>query len=136
MGGEILIGCSLAWIIIWSAMGIKPGINHQKWLDNMKSASQEGGLGKFWSIFDDYKIFTHAHAHTLSFSCVAFLVGLAMEVEMIGFSSGFQVGLAIWLFVGVVLAGIGARLRFAPITGVGSLLFLTALIVNFVGLFI
>jgi len=136
MGGEILIGCSLAWLIIWSALGLKPGKEHAEWLEKMKGISQEGDLGKFWSTFDSYKIQTTGHAHANSFACVAFLVGLAMKTKIIGYSSQFQIGLALWLFVGVVLAGIGDRLRYTPIAASGSILFLIALIASFIGLFV
>jgi len=72
MGGEILIGCSLAWLIIWSALGLKPGKGHAEWVEKMKSISQEGDLNKSWSTFDGYKIETTAHAHANSFASVAF----------------------------------------------------------------
>ena len=136
MGGEILIGCSLAWLIIWSALGFIPGRKHREWIEKMKSISQEGNLGLFWSTFDGYKMQTSGHAHATSFACVAFLVGLAMKAEIIAYSSQFQIGLALWLFVGVVLAGIGGRLRITPIVASGSILFLTALIASFIGLFV
>ena len=89
MGAEILIGCSLAWLIIWSAMGVLPGRKHREWVEQMKSISQEGDLGKFWSTFDGYKIKTIGHAHATSFACVAFLVGLAMKAGTIGYSPQF-----------------------------------------------
>ncbi len=136
MGGEILIGCSLAWLIIWSILGMISGFRHDGWIEKMKQVSQEGNLGLFWSTFDGYKIQTSGHAHATSFACVAFLVGLAMKAEIIGYSSQFQIGLALWLFVGVVLAGIGGRLRISPIVASGSILFLMALIASFVGLFV
>ena len=136
MGGEILIGCSLAWLIVWSALGLIPGRKHMEWIEKMKSISQEGNLGLFWTTFDGYKIQTTGHAHATSFACVALLVGLAMIAGVIGFSSQFQLGLAIWLLVGVVLAGIGGRLRIAPIVAPGNILFLTALIASFIGLFV
>ncbi len=136
MGGEILIGCSLAWLIIWSALGLIPGSKHVEWIEKMKSISQEGNLSLFWSTFDGYKIQTSGHAHATSFACAAFLVGLAMKTGIIGYSSQFQIGLALWLFVGVVLAGIGGRLRITPIVASGSILFLTALIASFIGLFV
>ena len=136
MGGDILIGCSLAWLIIWAALGLIPGSKHVEWIEKMKSISQEGNLGLFWSTFDGYKTQTSGHAHATSFACVAFLVGLAMKAEIIGYSSQFQTGLASWLFVGVVLAGIGGRLRIAPIVASGSILFLIALIASFIGLFV
>jgi len=107
-----------------------------EWIEKMKSISQEGNLGLFWSTFDGYKIQTSAHAHATSFACAAFLVGLAMKAEIIGYSPQFQIGLALWLFVGVVLAGIGARLRIAPVVASGSILFLTALIASFIGVFV
>jgi len=136
MAGEILIGCSLIWLIIWSALGLILGKKHLEWIEKMKSISQEGNLGLFWSTFDGYKIQTSGHSHATSFACVSFLVGLAMMVGVIGFSLKFQLGIAIWLFVGVVLAGIGGRLRITPIVATGSILFLTALIACFVGLFV
>ena len=136
MAGEILIGCSLAWLIIWSALGLIPGSKHNKWIETMKNVSQEGNLGKYWLNFDNYRRVITAHAHATNFACISFLVGLAMMVGAIGFSSQFQLGLAIWLFVGVVVAGIGVRLRVSPIAAPGSILFLTALIVTFIGLFV
>ena len=136
MGGEILIGGSLAWLIIWSALGLIPGSKHIEWIEQMKNISQEGNLGLFWSTFDGYRKATTAHAHATTFACVAFLVGLGMTVGVIGFSSQFQLGLAIWLLAGVVLAGIGLRLRVRPIVAPGSILFLTALIASFIGLFV
>ena len=136
MGGEILIGCSLAWLIIWSVLGLISGHKHDKWIEKMKQISQEGNLGLFWSTFDGYRIQTNGHAHANSFACVAFLVGLAMKTGIIGYSSQFQIGLALWLFVGVVLAGIGGRLRIVPIVVSGNILFLTALIASFIGLFV
>ena len=135
MGGEILIACSLAWLIIWSALGLIPGKKHPEWIDEMKAISQKGDLALFWSTFDGYKIQTSGHAHATSFACAAFLVGLAMKTGIIGYSSQFQIGLALWLFVGVVLAGIGGRLRITPIVASGNILFLTALIASFIGLF-
>ena len=136
MGGEILIGCSLAWLIIWSILGAISGFRHDGWIEKMKQISQEGNLDLFWSTFDGYRIQTNGHAHANSFACVAFLIGLAMKTGIIGYSSQFQIGLALWLFVGVVLAGIGGRLRITPIVGFGSILFLTALIAGFIGLFV
>ena len=136
MGGVILIGCSLAWLIIWSALGLIPGKKHVEWIEKMKGISQKGDLALFWSTFDGYKIQTSGHSHATSFACVAFLVGLAMNAGIIGYSSQFQTGLALWLFVGVVLAGIGGRLRITPIVASGSILFLTALIASFIGLFV
>ncbi len=136
MGGEILIGCSLAWLIIWSILGMISGFRHDGWIEKMKQVSQEGNLDLFWSTFDGYRIQTNGHAHANVFACVAFLVGLAMKTGVIGYSSQFQIGLAIWLFVGVVLAGIGGRLRITPIVGFGSTLFLTALIAGFIGMFV
>lgn len=136
MAGEILIGCALAWFIIWSALGMKSGKEHPGWLEKMQSISQEGNLGQFWSTFDGYKIQTTGHAHANSFASVAFLIGLAMKTQIIGYSTQFQLGLAIWLFVGVILSGIGDRLRLVPIAASGGILFLTALIASFVGLFV
>lgn len=136
MGAEILIGCSLAWLIIWSVLGLISGHKHDEWIEKMKRISQEGDLGLFWSTFDGYRIQTNGHAHANSFACVAFLIGLAMKTEIIGYSSQFQIGLALWLFVGVVLAGIGGRLRITPIVASGSILFFAALIASFIGLFV
>ena len=136
MAGEILIGCSLAWLIIWSGLGLIPGKKHNKWIATMKNISQEGNLGEYWSNFDSYRKVISPHAHATNFACVSFLVGLAMIAGVIGFSSQFQLGLAIWLFVGVVLASIGMRLRISPIAGSGSALFLMALIASFIGLFV
>jgi len=136
MAGEILIGCSLAWLIIWSALGLISGKKHQEWIEQMKNISQEGNLGKYWSNFDGYRKVIAPHAHATTFAGVAFLVGLAMMVGVIGFPSQFQLGLAIWLFVGVVLAGIGMRLRVPLIAGTGSTLFLMALIASLIGLFV
>ena len=136
MAAEILIGCSLVWLIIWSILGMKAGKEHIEWLGKIDTISKEGDLGKFWSTFDGLKIKTTAHAHANSFACVAFLIGLAMKAEIIGYSLQFQMWLAIWLFVGVVLAGIGDRFRFVPIAASGSILFLTALIASFVGMFV
>ncbi len=136
MGAEILIGCSLAWLIIWSAFGMIPGFRHDGWIENMKGISQKGNLDLFWSTFDAFRMQTNGHAHANSFACVAFLVGLAMKTGIISYSSQFQIGLALWLFVGVVLAGIGGRFRITPVVAVGSGLFLTALIASFIGLFI
>jgi len=136
MAGEILIGCSLAWLIIWSALGLIPGKKHMEWIENMGNISQGGNLGQFWATFDGYRKVISVHAHATNFACVSFLVGLAMMVGVIGFTSQFQLGLAIWLFVGVVLAGIGNHLRIPLIVAPGSILFLTALIASFIGLFI
>ncbi len=136
MGGEILIGCSLAWLIIWCAFGMIPGHRHDGWIENMKEISQKGNLGLFWSTFDGFRMQTNGHAHANSLACVAFLVGLAMKTGIISYSSQFQIGLALWLFVGVVLASIGGRFRITPVVAAGSMLFLTALIASFIGLFV
>ena len=135
MGAFILITCSLAWIIIWSFLGLIAGKIHPEWLKKIKTISQEGDLGKFWSTYDSFMVQKIGHAHANSFACVTFLIGLAMKAEIIGFSSQFQIILAIWFFVGVILAGFGDRLRIVPMAAVGSILFLTALIASFVGLF-
>jgi hypothetical protein len=136
MASEILITCSLAWLIIWSFLGMLAGKRHPQWLQEVKTISQEGDLGKFWATYDDYIIQKTGHAHANSFASVAFLIGLAMKLEIIGFSSQFQTILAIWMFVGVILAGFGDRLRNVPLAGAGGVLFLTALITSFVGLFV
>jgi len=136
MAGEILIACSFAWLIIWSVLGMKAGKEHPEWLEKMKSISKEGNLEQFWSTFDGFKIQTTAHAHTNVFACVAFLVGLAMKLEIFGYSPQFQLGLALWIIVSVVLSGIGDRLRSVPIAAAGGILFLTALIACLIGLFV
>ena len=136
MGSEILITSSLAWLIIWSIVGMKIGKDHPEWLEKVNKISQEGDLGKFWSTYDSFMIQKTGHAHANSFACVTFLIGLAMKVEVIGFSSQFQTILAIWFFVGVVLAGFGDRLRIVPVAAAGAILFLTALIASFIGLFV
>jgi len=59
-----------------------------------------------------------------------------MEADVIGFSLQFQTILAIWFLVGVVLAGFGDRLRIVPLAGAGGILYFTALIASFIGLFV
>ena len=136
MASEILITCSLAWLIIWSFLGLLAGKRHPQWIEQVKTVSQQGDLAKFWSTYDGFIIQKTGHAHANSLACVAFLIGLAMKVEIIGFSSQFQTVLAIWMFIGVILAGFGDRLRNVPLAGAGGILFLTALIASFVGLFV
>ncbi|MFQ5865319.1 MAG: hypothetical protein ACE5IW_08845 [bacterium] len=136
MAGEILIGGSLIWLIIWSALGLKAGKEHPEWLEKMKSTSQKGDLGQFWSTFDGYRIQVPAHAHANVFACITFLVGLAIKSEIIGYSSQFQTGLTIGFFVAMIVAAIGERFRIVPAAAAGSLLFLIALIATFIGLFV
>jgi hypothetical protein len=136
MAGEILIICSLAWFIIWSFLGLLAGTRHPKWIEEVKATSQEGDLGKFWSTYDGFIIKKTGHAHANSFACSAFLIGIAMKIEIIGFSPQFQTILAIWMFIGVILAGFGNRFRIVPLSATGAILFLTALITIFVGLFV
>ena len=136
MASDILITCSLGWIIIWSFLGMLAGKSHPEWLKKVQAASQEGDLAKFWSTFDSFIIQKTGHAHANSFACVAFLIGLTMKMGVIDFSALFQTILAIWMFVGVILAGFGDRFRIVPLAGAGGILFLIALIVSFVGLFV
>jgi hypothetical protein len=95
MAGEVLIGGSLAWIIIWSALGMIPGSKHPTWIDGMKAISQQGNLAQFWTTFDGFRKVITAHAHATNFACISFLIGLAMVVGVISFSSRFQLGIAI-----------------------------------------
>ena len=136
MAGLVLIACSLAWMIIWSALGMKVGKEHPEWVEKVKNFSQQGDLGQFWSTYDGYKILITAHAHANGMACVAFLIGLAMKLEIIGYSATFQFILAIWLFLGVILSAIGDSRRTIPVIATGGLLFLTALIACFIGLFV
>ncbi len=39
MGGEILIGCSFAWLIIWSVLGAISGFKHEEWIEKVKLCS-------------------------------------------------------------------------------------------------
>ncbi len=136
MGSEILITGSLAWLIIWSFLGMLAGKQHPEWLEKVKKISEEGNLGKFWLTYDSYMIQKTGHAHANSLASVAFLIGLAMKVDVFGYSSQFQTILAIWFLVGVIFAGFGDRLRIVPVAAVGGILFLTALIASFIGLFV
>lgn len=72
MAGELLVGFSLVWLIIWSIFGLKAGIAHPQWLEKMKSISHKGGLDEFWSTYDDFRIQIPAHAHANGFACVFF----------------------------------------------------------------
>ena len=136
MGSDVLITGSLAWLIIWSFVGMKAGKNHPEWLEKIKGISQEGNLGKFWSTYDGFMIQKTGHAHANSLACVTFIIGLAMKVDIIGFSVQLQTILAIWFLVGVVLAGFGDRLRVVPLAAAGGILYLTGLIASFIGLFV
>ncbi|MBC8186243.1 hypothetical protein H8E88_34605 [candidate division KSB1 bacterium] len=136
MGAEILITGSLAWLIIWSFLGMLAGKQHPEWLEKVNKISEEGDLGKFWSTYDSFMIQKTGHAHANSFAVVTFLIGLAMKVDLIGYSPQFQTILAIWFFIGVILAGFGDRLRNVPLAAAGGILFLTALIASFIGLFV
>ena len=135
MGGEILIVCSMAWLIIWSFLGMLAGKDHPQWIENVKAAAGKGDLSKFWSTYDGYIIRKTGHAHANCLACVAFLIGLAMKIEIIGFSPQFQTILAVWMFVGVIVEGFGNRFRNVPLAAAGGILFLTALIASFIGLF-
>ena len=135
-GGEILIICSMAWIIIWSFIGMRNGSSHPKWLEKMGDLAKKGELHNFWSTYDGFMMKKTGHAHANCVACVSFLVGLTMKIDMIGYSEMFLTILAIWMFAGVILEGIGTRLRIIPLSAVGSILFLTALIASFVGLFV
>lgn len=55
MGSDILLISSFAWIIVWSALGLKIGRDHLVWLDEMDKISKEGDLNKFWITFDGFK---------------------------------------------------------------------------------
>lgn len=136
MAGEVLIGGSLAWIIIWSALGMIPGQKHMGWIEEMKTISQEGDLGKFWSSYDGFRKVIATHAHATNFACVSFLVGLAMIAGLIGYSMQLQLGIATWMIVVIVLSGIGTRFRKEIIIAPANILFLVALIVSFIGLFV
>jgi hypothetical protein len=136
MGVEILVAGSLAWIIIWSFLGMLAGKQHPDWLVKMKAISHEGDLGKFWSTYDSYIIQKTGHAHANSLACVALVIGLAMKTDIIGFSPQFQTILAIWFLVGIIFAGFGDRLRIVPVAAFGGILYLTAMIVSFIGLFV
>jgi len=105
-------------------------------LKNMEEYAKEGNLAQLWSTFESQKVHSVAHAHAICYSCVAFLVGLAMVAEVIGYPPGFQIALALWYAVGVVLASIGDWLHFIPIIVVGNILFLTATITSFIGIFV
>jgi hypothetical protein len=126
----------MAWLIVWSFLGLLTGAKHPEWLKKVQEIAKEGDLAKFWSTYDSFIVQKTGHAHANSMACAAFLVGLAMKVEMIGFSSQFQTIVAIWMFIGVIIAGFGDRLRIVPLSAIGSTLFLTALITSFVGLFV
>ena len=136
MGSEILVACSLGWIIVSGIFGFIDGVGHPKWVEDVVAASKEGDLEKHWSIYDSLKIKSIAHAHAMGFSCVAFLIGLAMKAGMIGFSESFQTILAIALMAGIVLSSIGNRFRLVPIIAPGSILVMLGLIISFVGVFI
>ena len=135
MTGEIFAG-SFIWLIIWSAFGLKAGIAHPQWLDKMRSISQKGRLDEFWSTYDGFRIQIPAHAHANGFACITFLIGIAINTEIIGYSSQFQTGLAVGFFVAMILAAIGERFRIVPIAAIGSMLFLLGLVVSFVVTFV
>ena len=135
MASEILITCSLAWLIIWSFLGLLTGTKHPDWIKTLQTISKAGDLEKFWSTYDGFIIQKTGHSHANSFACVTFLIGLAIKLEIFGFSAQFQTILAIWMFLGVILAGFGDRFRMVPLAGAGGILFLTALIASFIGLF-
>ncbi|MFQ5825046.1 MAG: hypothetical protein ACE5JB_13415 [bacterium] len=136
MASEILIIGSFIWLISWSILGLKAGVAHPEWVEKMKSISQKGGLDEFWSTYDGFKIQIPAHAHANTFACITFLIGLAIKLEIIGYSPQFQTALAIGFFVAMVLAAIGERFRIVPVAAIGSMLFLVGLIVSLIGLFL
>ena len=136
MESDILLSGSLAWIIIWSILGLKIGKEHLVWLDKMEKISTEGDLGKFWSTFDGFKMHVAAHAHAICFSSIAFALGLTMKAGLIDYSSIFLTVLSVWLLVGIVLASVGDYFRSLPIVIPGNILFLTGLITSFIGLLI
>jgi len=136
MASIILVGCSLAWMILWLILGFIPGKNLPRYRDEMERIAGEGDLAQFWATFDDRKVQTVAHAHATVFSCVTFLIGLAMEVGLIGYGQTFQIVLAVWLMSGVILESLGTRHRFVPAVIVGYVLFLTAVIASFIGVIV
>ncbi|NOZ60449.1 MAG: hypothetical protein GXO74_02100 [Calditrichaeota bacterium] len=136
MASEILIGFSFIWLIIWSIFGLKAGMAHPEWVEKMKSLSEKGGLDEFWSTYDGFRIQIPAHAHANNFACITFLIGIALKTEIIGYSSQFQMGLAIGFIIAMILAAIGERFRIVPVAAIGSMLFLAGLIVSFVGMFV
>ena len=134
MGSDILLICSFAWIIVWSILGLKIGKAHLIWLDEMDKISKEGDLSKFWITFDGFKKHVAAHAHAICYSSLAFILGLTMKAGLIEYSSTFLIVLAIWLMVGTIIASIGDYFRSLPMEAGGGIIFLTGLIVSFVGL--
>ncbi len=136
MASEILIAGSLAWIIIWSILGLIVGSGVVPWLGEMKELAKAGNLENFWASLDEHRQKKTAHAHATSLSCVALLVGLLFNFDLVGYSSTFLLILAIGILVGIILASIGDRFRITPVIAAGSILFLTGLIITFVGLFL
>jgi len=136
MAAEMLIGFSFIWLIIWSILGLKTAKAHPQWVENMKSISQKGQLDEFWSAYDGYKLEVPAHAHANGFAGIIFLIGLAMKLEVIGYSSQFLTGLAIGFAIAMILAAIGERFRIIPLAAIGSMLFVVGLIISFIGMFV
>jgi hypothetical protein len=136
MESDILLTGSLTWIIVWSILGLKIGKEHLVWMDKMGEISKEGDLGKFWLTYDGFKGHVAAHAHAICFSSIAFALGLAIKAGLIDYTSIFLIVLSIWLLIGIVLASIGDYFRSLTVAVPGNILFLTGLIVSFVGLLI
>ncbi len=135
MVGNLLIIGAFTWIILWSIYGLKLGTEHLPWLAQMKGLSKGSSLSEFWDMFDGFKVKSGAHAHATNFALIAFLVGLAMHLELIVFSSPVLLTLSIVMLLGIVLAGIGGLTRQVALMIPGNVLFLISLIICFIGLF-
>jgi len=107
---------------------------HIVWLDKIDNISKKGDLNKFWNTFDSFKKHVAAHAHTICYSSLVFILGLYMKAGLIEYSSTFLIVLAFWILVGTIIESIGDYFRNLPMEAGRGIISLTGLIVNFVDL--
>lgn len=75
-----LIIFGLAWIVIWSGIGLLLALQDGGYAGAMQSAADAGNLSIFWATMRAWKIRASTHAHVLNFSYFAIILGLLWDM--------------------------------------------------------
>ena len=131
---KLLIAFGLGWILVWAGVGLAMGLQDSGYAVAMKSAADGGNLSIFWATFRAWKIRATTHAHVLSFSYFAVILGLLWP--KMNLPALLKNGAAVVYMLGVVIFSF-ASWQWAQVgMAVGDLAFVAVVALALVGVLV
>ncbi|TKJ47595.1 hypothetical protein CEE34_03040 [Candidatus Aerophobetes bacterium Ae_b3a] len=121
----------LCYLFAWCFVGLYLGFKHESHSEALESSAKKGNLADYFAIWSVWKMHAGAHAHALLLALICIIVALLMP--QIGLADTAKNILGILLMVGTILASIFHWFYFKPLLGLGSIMFLIAVLMTLIG---